>query len=155
MDKAKLSDNARVILKNLRAGKRYSFHIIVNYSRRSQLFFTSDKLLRPCLFKARWIAQLIHPFINSFLHCSWRRGWWQWRRRGRVSANAYIQTILLTYCLSYTADEMKAFEVVMKLERGFREVVDAYANDTGAFVLLIKQVMYIGHICVQFMFIFS
>lgn len=70
MDKAKISDDAWVILKKLRAGKRYTIHIITIYSRRSQLFFTSDKPLRPYLMKARWIAQSIHPFINSFLRCS-------------------------------------------------------------------------------------
>ena len=30
----------------------------------------------------------------------------------------------------------------MKLERGFREVVDACAADTGAFAALIKQVCF-------------
>lgn len=43
---------------------------------------------------------------------------------------------------------MKAFEAIIKLERGFGGDIDAYANDMGAFLLLIKQVIYIGHICV-------
>ena len=35
----------------------------------------------------------------------------------------------------------------MKLERGFREVVDACATDTSTFVALIKEVCHIAHIC--------
>lgn len=40
----------------------------------------------------------------------------------------------------YSTDELDAFEAIMKLERGFREVVDACASDTDAFLALIKEV---------------
>jgi hypothetical protein len=35
---------------------------------------------------------------------------------------------------------VKAFEAVMRLEQGFREVVDACADDTGVLAALIQQV---------------
>jgi hypothetical protein len=45
---------------------------------------------------------------------------------------------------SFSADEVKAFESIMKLERGFRDVVGACATDIGAFTALIKQVCCAG-----------
>jgi hypothetical protein len=41
---------------------------------------------------------------------------------------------------SYSVDEVKAFEAIMKLERGFRQVVNACTNDTGTLTALIWQV---------------
>ncbi len=40
----------------------------------------------------------------------------------------------------YTDEEIKTFETIMKLERGFKKVVDACATDTDTFLLLIAQV---------------
>ena len=40
----------------------------------------------------------------------------------------------------YTDEEKKTFETIMKLERGFKSVVNACADDTDTFLLLIGQV---------------
>ena len=40
----------------------------------------------------------------------------------------------------YTEEEIKTFEDIMKLERGFKNVVKACATDTDTFLLLIAQV---------------
>lgn len=40
----------------------------------------------------------------------------------------------------YTDEEIKTFEAIMKLERGFKGVVNACAVDTDTFLLLIGQV---------------
>ena len=49
-----------------------------------------------------------------------------------------------TICYArYTDEEIKTFEAIMKLERGFKSLVNACAADTDAFILLIGQVS--GH----------
>jgi hypothetical protein len=51
-----------------------------------------------------------------------------------------IYSTTLTDYPSFSADEMKPFKAIMKLEHGFREVVDACASDAGMLTSLINLV---------------
>lgn len=48
--------------------------------------------------------------------------------------------------LSFTENEIQVFNTIMKLERGFINVVDSCKDDTAAFLALISKVVFAVHV---------
>ena len=108
--------------------------------------FCSDGPLQPYLAKARWICPSINPFLD--LTRVFYAG------LSRVASDQddveqeddeYITSSLelvdfIIRVSSYTEEEVKAFDAIMKLERGFNAILSACADDVRHLSSLITKV---------------
>ena len=109
--------------------------------------FSRDGPLQPYLAKARWICPSINPFLDltRVFYAGLPGAAPEDQDNGEQEDKEYVtcssfELVDFLPISSYTEEEVKAFNTITKLERGFNAILSACTDDVRHLLALITKV---------------